>query len=142
MRSDIEVRTPDGTTVLLVEVKARPGKDPAWATQIRRNLLAHGSRPAQYFLLVTPDDSYFWKHTNPGSPDEVVRTRDLLGPRLWRSTSSPSTERALSHLVAAWLGRMTLPNGVEDLSDTSRSLAERTGLLADLQGGSVLVEPT
>ena len=144
MRSDIEVRDPGGELVLVVELKARQGKDAAWAASIRRNLAAHGGRDAPFFLLVTPEHSYWWvRRGQPGDPEEVMSTRELLGNSLWHfsETDRPS-ERALQHLVAAWLTRLTLSTNEQDLPGRFRHLVKRTGLLKAIAGGTVFVEPS
>ena len=88
MRPDISVSDSAGHPVLTVEVRARHGRDAEWATQLWRNLRAHGLEPlSQYFLLVTPDQTFLWRErpndvAAPRNPDVVVPTRDILGSLL------------------------------------------------------------
>lgn len=73
----------DGRPIAMVVVKAKLGTSAQWATQFRRNILAHGdTRPADFFLLVTPEWIYLWN--DPGveelPPTFTIDARPLLKP--------------------------------------------------------------
>lgn len=146
MQTDVAVRDSSGEPVVTVEVKARRGKDAAWAAQLRRNLLVHGLAPrSRYFLLVTPDQTYLWRDDAPRSlgasraPDIVVETRNLLGAQLDDLATGLRSlgGAALEHLVASWLAALIRASSVEDLPAASRSFAINSGLFEAVRGADV-----
>ncbi len=52
--TDFIAYDPDGQVVLLAEAKSRRGTSEDWATQLKRNMLSHGSLPwSKFFLIAT-----------------------------------------------------------------------------------------
>jgi len=80
---DFIVRRPDGEVVLLAEAKNKRRTTPAWASQVRRNLMSHLSLRAPYFLLATPDRLYFWFDggtSEEAPPSAEMDAREVLLP--------------------------------------------------------------
>ena len=70
-RADQVVYNPEGEIILVVETKSRIQTSRSWATQMRRNILAHNSIPSSHFLLLAlPDRLYLWK--DAGNTPELV----------------------------------------------------------------------
>ncbi len=95
-----------------VEVKSTPNTSSSWATQLRRNRLAHGSpsRRGGYLLLATPDTLNQWKGASedPASlqPSFEVDSRPLFAPYFQRAgvRAEGASPEAFELVVAAWLG--------------------------------------
>jgi len=108
IRADIAAVRPDGKPVLLVEVKGRLGASDKWATEYRRNLVAHRFiELLSYFMLVTPEQVFLWKPGLEGAeapPDFVGDAGSILSEykRFGNQTGKPSGP-ALDSLVFAWL---------------------------------------
>lgn len=65
---DLALYARNGQLTVVVEFKIILGTSRAWATQTRKNILAHGvSCDVLFFLIVTLDGLYLWKNasTNP-----------------------------------------------------------------------------
>lgn len=140
MRSDITVQSATGEDVLLVEVKARRGRDRHWAAQFHRNLLAHGILgPVRYFLLITPDEAYLWdeKRQNgaTGPPAAVAPTADLVDSRLLDTAARDG--QALELLMSVWVRSLVAATSPHDLSPAARTLLIDSGLYDNLRNGSV-----
>ena len=101
---------PRGQAVLLAEANSRPGASGKWASQLRRNILAHGVLPqAPFFLIATPDRIFLWNHDGLGGaetpPDCVVNAREVFAPyfeKLGRPASQVSPE-GFEFVVLWWL---------------------------------------
>lgn len=148
MRSDVTVKDRVGRPVVTVEVKARAEADVAWAVKFHRNLLAHASAaPGDFFLLVTPKETFLWKEASSPTgaernPDMVVETRELLGENLdkFERIHGRVTGAAFEHLVGAWLSAIVSAPSLDELPTRTRSFAESSGLYDATQGGSVHFE--
>ena len=69
--ADFVAYSPDGQIALIAEAKGRTNTSRSWATQMRRNMLAHGTVPnSRFFLLALPDRLYLWK--DAGNTSELV----------------------------------------------------------------------
>src|SRR5437867_10557439 len=84
-RADVAAFTSTGSLPLAVELKGRLNASPEWATQMRRNLLAHGVvTQAKYFLLAMPDRFYLWRGTANDlaetPPTYQIDPKNLLAP--------------------------------------------------------------
>jgi hypothetical protein len=128
LRADIIGYSHDKRLVLVGEVKNKKNTSPNWATQLRRNILAHSQRPpsSDYFLVATPDRLYLWKSAGDSLSSDArpleVDARQIFASYLERagvapeSASSPAFELA----VAAWL------------ADLAQSVELRAKLAAEL----------
>jgi hypothetical protein len=145
--ADLVVYDPDGQITLIVEVKGRTDTSRAWATRMRRNMLAHGVVPkSQFLLLALPDRLYLWKDTG-NTPELVEPTYELdatpfFHPYYERANISPDQliGRSFELIVASWLNEL-IHSGIQgDVPAAQRQILHESGLLEALKGGSVAVE--
>lgn len=122
-RADVAVYSPDNRLQLVVEVKKRPRTQAnltEWATNVRRNLMAHSGIPnTAYFLLaVFPDSLFLWKNSDPfdieKAPDYEAGVPDTLKAYFDELASSPdnASEYHLEMVTTSWL---------KDLAKSARS---------------------
>jgi hypothetical protein len=107
---DIVAYDRDGKVLLLAEAKSRYGTSEAWATQLRRNILAHGALPSsKYFLIATPERMYVWRGQQPGAvelaPEGTIDAASVFHRYFQRLQQEPSNiaPRAFELVVLAWL---------------------------------------
>jgi len=144
---DLALYDRDGQLAALVEVKNKVGTSREWAAKLRRNILAHGGfRTIDFFLLITPDRLYVWKHAgsepNPVEPTYDVDAHPLLEPHFARAGVNPAavSGRAFELVVAAWLADLVRPAGSrENVAAQQRWLVE-SGLLDAVRHGRVEYE--
>lgn len=104
---DIAGYSKDGSLQLVVEVTRAPKPTAAWASMMRRNLLAHGlvSR-APFFLLALPTRLYLWKdESEPAAPPQYEAEMKPLADWLWNrhpGRPAPTSEYALEVLLSSW----------------------------------------
>jgi hypothetical protein len=109
--ADIAGYSHDKRLVLVGEVKNKKNTSPNWATQLRRNILAHSDRPptSDYFLVATPDRLYLWRSAGDSlsfdAPPIEIDARRIFGSYLERAGVAPETASspAFELVVAAWL---------------------------------------
>jgi hypothetical protein len=110
---DFIARSQDGKTLLLIEVKNRPGMSPSWAANLRRNYLAHFGLPAA-FLLATPDKFFWWLRpvsgADPVDPDIVIDAKPVLRPYISAAglEDGKLSELVFESAVWSWLRELTL----------------------------------
>jgi hypothetical protein len=142
---DFVLHSRDRRLTTLVEVKSRPNTSSSWATQLRRNRLAHGnpSRRGDYLLLATPDRIYLWKGASDDpatlNPSFEADARPLFGPYFQRAgvKAEGASPQAFELVVAAWLGdlvRAAEPR--ENLSAQQPWLVD-SGFLDAVVGGQI-----
>lgn len=136
-----------GRLVLLAEVKGRLGRSQHWATDLRRNMLAHGVLPqAPFFLIATPERMYFWKDQNDRAdapPSFTLDAAQALKPYVDRLNlpSQAVGGQALEMLVASWLSDLSrAPIADLKLDPATQWLAE-SGLLDALGAGRIELHP-
>ena len=83
--ADLALYNRNGQLTAIAEVKNKPGTSREWATQLRRNILAHsGHSKADFFLLVTPDRLYLWKNADTTStliqPHYAINAEPIFAP--------------------------------------------------------------
>jgi len=134
----------DGWPIAAVEVKTKLRTTPAWAAQLRRNLLAHGGAlPAEYFLLVTPDRIYLWRGggTDPRDlpPTHVVDAQPIFEPYFAATHLRPNQIEgdAFELLVGSWLSDLTRLDPATDASGLAGDGLARSGLLTAIRSGRV-----
>lgn len=143
--ADLVAYDAEGQIALVAEIKNRPGASRAWAAQMRRNLLAHGSIPnSRYFLLALPDRFYLWRDAG-NTPGEMEPSYELdatlfLQPYYAEAQLSPNSVSGQSFelIVAAWLNGLIWSGIPASVPETQRRLLEDSGLLKTLEGGSVM----
>jgi hypothetical protein len=129
----------------VVEVKNKRGTTSQWASELRRNMLMHGSLShSDFFVLVTPDRMYFWKGTST-SPAAVPPTfemaaEDALAPYFAMTHIAPGTVtgEAFELLVAAWLNDMARSGATKSPAADQR--VAPLGFLEVVRGGRVAHE--
>jgi len=139
LRTDLAIIDRRGKPIAMVEVKNRRGTSRTWATGLWRNLLAHGQRfaPLPFFLIVTRDRLYLWKHSAerpaPSPPDLELDLGPVLRPYFEKLglESETISGMAFELLVGAWLSDLTR---LEEPADGPQALAE-SGFLASIQNG-------
>lgn len=137
-----------GRVILVAEVKRRLGTSERWATQFRRNMLAHGFFPkAPFFLIATPERMYFWKQDRPGNTDEppsfTMDSTSALKPYLERLGKPPQAvgEQTLELLVSSWLSDMAGAREAHAVQDPSILWLTESGLLDSLEAGRIELNP-
>ena len=123
-----------GEIVLLAEAKSRAGTPDTWASQLRRNILAHGELPqARFFLIATPDRIYIWKQEGPDDaeapPSAIVDAQVALGSyfeNLGRAGSQMGPQE-FEFLIQSWLTDLA-GSSSEDASGSFFALAVGVGV--------------
>lgn len=140
---DAAVFSPDQKIQLIAEVKAKRGATETWATQMRRNLLAHQAiTNTPFFLLALPDHFYLWRdgatNVEEKPPDYSVETEKLLSPYLRNTGLSLQSLSASSFefLVIAWL-RDLVQTKISPDTPEQQWLIE-SGLFQAIQNGAVV----
>lgn len=130
----------DNQLALVVEVKKKQNASLDWATQLRRNILAHGTLPnTPFFLLALPDRFFLWKNGDKNhetsDPAYTIDAKPVLMPYLERAgvKAEQISHQSLEIIIAAWLSELAQkePN---QLDASERWLVE-SGLYAALVGG-------
>jgi hypothetical protein len=141
-RWDLTAYNRDNQLVLVVEVKSKLDATPQWATQLRRNILAHGTFPdAPYFLMVFPDRFYLWKNSGSNheliEPTYVIDARPILQPYFEQSgvTAVQVSGQSLELIVALWLNEVM--HKTPDELDASQQWLIDSGLYDAVAGGSL-----
>ena len=143
--ADLALYDRNGQLTVIAEVKNKLGTSREWATQLRRNILAHSENyNADFFLLVTPDRLYLWKNagTTPSliQPDYEINAEPIFAPYFDRAGINPHnvSGHAFELVVAAWLSDLVragevpeqVPNGQKWLVDSGFLTAVTDGRLA------------
>ncbi len=142
---DFVLHSRDRRLTTLVEVRSKTNTSSSWATQFRRNRLAHGnpSPRGDFFLLATPDRLYLWKGADLGAarfePSFEADARPLFAPYFQGTSVSAATasSEAFELIVASWLADL-----VREAEPRARLVAERpwlveSGLLDAVAGGEI-----
>lgn len=139
---DLATYDRDNQLVLVAEVKSKLDAPPAWAAQLRRNILAHGTFPnAPYFLMVFPDRFYLWKNTDsshePIEPTYVIDARPVLQPYFDQAgiTAEQVSGQSLELIVASWFNEII--HKTPDELDASQQWLIESGLYSAVVGGSL-----
>lgn len=126
LKADLAVYNESRERVLAVEIKTIKQVGEKWASQLRRNILAHGNYPhARYFLLATPDKFFLWvEDENTYSllrkPDHSVDARGVLEPFFREFNVEPENVSGFifEQIVGRWLKGIMYPayrNANEDI---------------------------
>ena len=138
MNAPVDIAAYDrrGNLVVVVEVRARPSGDLAWAEQFRRNLLDHAAVPdAPYFVIVTQDVLYLWEAGAENEPPASITTAELFRPYVDGDTR-PLPHEALTLVTSGWLWDLTRKH----LTRTAPPDPRISHIAAALEGGSVQIE--
>jgi hypothetical protein len=140
---DFVLHSRDRRLTALVEVKSKANTSSSWATQLRRNRLAHG-KPflhGDFVLLVTPDKLYLWRGTETGPNHDPfeVDSRPLLAP-YFRGTSisaSVASSQAFELVIASWLADLVREAEPRERLAVAQPWLLESGLLDALAGGEI-----
>jgi len=141
--ADIAVFSPDNKLKLVVEVKGIRGVGPEWASQFRRNLLAHHAIPrSQFFLLALPDQMYLWKNgsdvVETRAPDFVIDSSPIISTYLHGSVEhTANSGQALELVFASWLNLLTISSLSEDKVAPHEMWLLESGLYEAIKNRSV-----
>lgn len=140
MRPDIVGFDRNGQIRLVAEVKNRRGVSPDWATQLRRNIVAHSPPVTEaYFLVVLPDQLYLWKPTSQTDLDRKPDWQSKVPQWVSEHTSSTSALEVSSFGWLSDLTRLTSPEALRH--DPDWAWATESGLADSLRGGRVEIQP-
>ena len=142
---DFVLHSRDRRLTTLVEVKSRPNTSSSWATQLRRNRLAHGnpSRRGDYLLLATPDRIYLWKGASddPATlhPSFEADARPLFAPYFQRAgvKAEGASPQAFELAVAAWLGDLVRAAEPREKLGAQQPWLVDSGFLDAVVGGQI-----
>jgi hypothetical protein len=137
---DLSVSDRNGKLALVVEVKGKTNASPAWATALRRNILAHGTFPnAPYFLMAFPDKFYLWAgaEAEQSDPTYTIDARPILQPYFDKAgvTADQISGQSLELIVASWLGELLHSRQAPETLDESLQWLVESGLNDALSGG-------
>jgi hypothetical protein len=116
LQIDLAIYNKSHQLILTVEIKTKLGVSAEWASQLRRNILAHGNYPlAPYFLLATPDSFFLWVKKNNNlkatSPDYVLDATEILKPYFQEFSANPREVSGFifEQIVLRWLKSIMYP---------------------------------
>jgi hypothetical protein len=141
-RPDVAVRNALGNPIVVVEVKNLEGLSPDIATQLHRNMAAHGLlENAAYFLLVSQDKGYLWRERRGMTPESGPLAQFPMASVVaryasWVDDGTRLRGSELRPVVAQWLRDLSNDPGLAQHTEPERSLAE-VGFLDALRGGTV-----
>jgi hypothetical protein len=142
-RSDLVVQTKDGQPVAAVEIKNRPNMSRDIATEMHRNMIAHGLlQQVPYFLLVSQEKGFLWKGADAKStraqPDYEF-PMDKVIARHWNDGPPPRlTDTALELLIRSWL--LGLAVGDEEAKNEPEQTLAKSGFLDAIKDTIVTAE--
>jgi hypothetical protein len=147
LTADMVAYSPDGQIALIVEAKSKTKTSRLWATQMRRNMLAHGvGSRSRFLLLAMPDRLYLWKDAG-NSPELVEPTYEIDALPFFqpyfagaRRSADQLTSESFELIVNAWLNELIYSGIPASVPETERRLLQESGLVDAIKGGSVAVE--
>ena len=146
--ADLALYDRNGQLTAVAEVKNKLGTSRAWATQLRRNILAHGGHyNVAFFLLVTPDRLYLWKNAGPTplliQPTYETDAQPIFAPYFERAGVDPHnvSGHAFELIVAAWLSDLVRAEEPLEQLNEQKWLVE-SGFLTAVRDGRIAYEVT
>jgi hypothetical protein len=145
--ADLVAYNPQKQIALITEIKGKVDASRSWATELRRNMMAHSHWPAsEFFLLALPNRLYLWK--NAGNipdliePSYEVDATPFFQPYFQRSrlTANNINKYGFELIVSAWLNEVLWVGLSGDLPEPQQQFFQDSGLLEALKGGTVAVE--
>jgi hypothetical protein len=147
--ADLALYNRNGQLTAIAEVKNKLGTSREWATQLRRNILAHsGHYNADFFLLVTPDRLYLWKNadTTPTliEPHYEINAEAIFVPYFSRAGVDPHnvSGHAFELVVAAWLSDLVRAEGLPEQAANGQKWLVESGFLTAVRDGRLAYEVT
>lgn len=127
------------------DVKNKRNTSQRWATQLRRNMLAHGRAPfpGEYFFLATPDRVYLWKGRNPAQSPQEVDARPLFTPYFQGAgvKAEDASSQAFELVVASWLGDLLRFHESREALAAAQARLIDPGFVDAIRGGRLAYEP-
>ena len=144
--ADLIAYNPEGQIELIAEIKSKIDTSRAWATRMRRNMLAHDFAPASRFLLLAlPDRLYLWKDAG-NTPELIEPTYEFdalpfFQPYYDRATISPDQLNGPSFelIVTSWLNELIRSGIPTTVPDAQRQSLQESGILEALHGASIAI---
>ena len=141
---DIVLYARNGQPMGVVDIMHARNTSHTWATQTRKNIVAHGDTwDVVFYLIVTPDRLYLWKNagTNPTliPPTYEVDMQSEFAPYFKSTGLDPNHigRHAFELLAGSWLSEVTrLKNTTEEFTN-ERSWLNKSGLWAAIKGGRI-----
>lgn len=144
---DLVLKNTYGQPILSVEVKCKLNKESSWATQFRRNLLAHELAPiTPYFLMALPDRFYLWTdssaHQEDDDPDYIIDATSIFVPYVQRTGNPMETigEYGLEMLLMSWFTEVMQPEAYADGRLAEYPWLIDSGLYAEFVGNAATIE--
>lgn len=116
LKVDLAVYNQRHELVMTVEVKNIRRVTDKWATEFRRNILAHGNYPlAKYFLLATPDEFFLWigesHDVSISKPEYSIAIGETLKPLFKEYNVEPENVSGFifEQIVGRWLKGIMYP---------------------------------
>lgn len=140
--TDVALYDSGGQLVAFVQFCNKRGTSRAWATEFRRNILAHGGFPqARFFLFITPDRIYLWKNAASAGPevepDFEIDAIPIFKPYLKRLRRKVISSEAFELLASGWLSELiNFPRLSTERLAWQRALIE-SGFLKAVTGGKI-----
>lgn len=145
--ADLVAYNPNGQITLIVETKSKTATSRAWATRMRRNMLAHGVVPnSRFLLLALPDRLYLWTDTDNSAelvePTYEIDATPFFQPYYERSNLSPDhlSSQSFELIVTAWLNELIQSGISENVPKAQKQALQASGLLEALKDASVALE--
>ena len=138
----------NGQLTAIVEVKNKLGTSRQWATQLRRNMLAHGGHYNADFLLVTPDRLYLWKNAGATpmliQPTYEINAQPIFAPYFERAGVDPHnvSGHAFELIVAAWLSDLVRAEEPLEQSTSGQKWLVESGFSTAVRDGRIAYEVT
>jgi len=149
MRSyaDLALYDRNGQLTAIAEVKNKLGTSREWATQLRRNILAHSENyNAGFFLLVTPDRLYLWKNAGTTAlfiqPHYEINAEPIFAPYFERAGIDPRnvSAHAFELVVGAWLSDLVRAGEVPEQVANGQKWLVESGFLTAVKDGRLAYE--
>jgi hypothetical protein len=142
-RWDLSVKNRAGQIILAVEVKCKTQASPAWAAQLRCNILAHGTFPqTPYFLMAFPDKFYLWAEADSpleqSEPTYTINAQPILEPYFQGTgiTTEQISGQSLELVISSWLSAIIHTEKLENIDSFQQWLID-SGLHKALAGGKL-----
>jgi hypothetical protein len=145
--ADLALYNHNGQLAAIAVIKNKLGTSREWAAQLRRNLFAHGNFcPIDFFLLVTPDHLYLWKHAGTTAalvpPTYDVEAEPIFAPYFKSASVDPrhASGYAFELVVVAWLSDLIQSEGNWEEHANGQSWLVESGFLTAVRNGRIEYE--
>lgn len=142
-KPDIIIKGQNGQQVAIIEVKNLQDLTSEIAVAYRQNLLIHGMPSSiPYFLLVSQDICFLWKHNVAETSDTPPTVSFDMRSIVRRYDGSRDSRRlykvSLVLLVLQWLTNLSIGN--EQTGQEPEKTLTRVGFIEAIRGGDIIAE--